>query len=179
MDVTLASCYDTSAGVGIPGRGKHEVNRMKGLPIYWIAVPILVLAYVLMKAPDVGTKAVMGVLNTGQKSEETPAPSPNNPEGPPSRSNAQSDGPQAQMGGPAAGPLAQGASAKQEPEVFVRSIAVRGNRALVTLTNGQVLTKADGLVAITENHVYASGGRKYSRRGGPPPQPASAGGDGA
>lgn len=40
LDKEIADCYDTSAGIGISGRKMPEKKQKKGLPIYWLLVPL-------------------------------------------------------------------------------------------------------------------------------------------
>lgn len=164
LDVTLASCYDTSAGVGIPGRGKHEVARIKGVPIYWIAVPILLLAFVLMKAPDIMTKGVLKVLDTGQKKPDATETSPAGAGRGPDRLGpvplpSGTTGPAPASTGPETPPAV---GAPPAP-VYVRSVAVFGRKAIVTLTDGRTLTSGTGLAAITDDYVFLKNGERYQR----------------
>lgn len=159
LDPTLAACYDTSAGVGIPGRQQREISRMRGVPIYFIVVPVIALGYFLTKAPDLATQGVMNVLETGQpkpaaadlgtQNAALMAPSP----------NGRPSGEVATLPTVASGPLAG-----PPPPVYVHSVAVQGRKALVTLSDGQILSKGTGLLAITEDYVYTKDGSRYPRR---------------
>lgn len=177
LDVTLASCYDTSAGVGIPGRKKHEANRIKGLPIYWIIVPIVALGFVLVKAPDVATKGIMGVLDTGQPVRSaTEKPSAGGGQG-----QDRLGAVPLPTGSTAPAPASPGVHQPQTPEappvpVFVRSVAILGKKAIVTLTDGRTFTRGTGLLAITDDYVFTKDGRSYQRVGVLPSPPSGGAG---
>jgi len=166
LDPTLAACYDTSAGVGIPGRKKIEVNRIKGLPIFWIAVPVLAVAVALFYIPDVMTKGVKAALDRGQPKPATKtAPADTAP-----TSHQGVDGlPTPKGGGNPPAPTAPTPAVDSGPppaRVYVRSVARAGKDAIVTLTNGEIITKATGLAAISNDYVYLLDGTKYQRRRG-------------
>jgi len=71
MDFTLAACYDTSAGVGITGRKMPEVKRKKKFAVWWLAIPVLLLGFMFLKAPDVLTSGIAYLLGNGVKTQKT------------------------------------------------------------------------------------------------------------
>lgn len=70
LDVPLANCYDTSAGVGISGVGRPEAKRKKGFNILWLIVPFVGFLVALALAPDLLASAVLGT-KSGKYSAET------------------------------------------------------------------------------------------------------------
>ncbi len=52
LNLELANTYETMAGVGIKGRKLPERKDFKGLPVYWLAVPALVLLVLMTYIPD-------------------------------------------------------------------------------------------------------------------------------
>jgi len=176
LDPELAACYDTSAGVGIPGRKKVEVNRVKGLAIYWVAVPIFGVAAALYYLPDLLSRGITHGLDRGQpKPGPITQPADIAPHGhqgnvslPTPKGGDIVPAPQKQSPDIAPGPL-------PDP-VYVRSFAVLGKEALVTLTNGETLSSGTGLAAITRDYVFTKDGKRYQirRGGGQPAQPAAA-----
>jgi len=147
LDPTLAACYDTSAGVGIPGRKKVEVNRVKGLPIYWMIIPIAACCVLVWYAPNLITKGTIAVVDSGRSEDagkqQTPAGVP-----------------QAQMGGTPQGTGTTQAVAPSVP-VYVKSYAYRGNDCLVTLSDGRTLARGQGLLVLTSNFAISNTGERY------------------
>lgn len=163
LDVTLAACYDTSAGVGIPGRKKHETNRVKGLPIYWIVVPACGIAALLFYTPDLMTRGVIAAVDRAPSvgGVDTGTAHPGN-QRPPSP-----------MGGPAVPPPTANvaldpAKVAVPAEVYVRSVMLSAHGAYVTLSNGQLLQNGAGLARISKHYVYDIEGKRYRRYPSPP-----------
>ena len=69
LDLDLARCYDTSAGVGIKGVGKPEAKKKKGLPVYLLAVPFLLFCAALYYGPDLLAKGVIGTASGSYTAE--------------------------------------------------------------------------------------------------------------
>jgi len=159
LDKKLADCYDTSAGIGIKGRKMPEKKRKPGLSLFWLLVPLALLAYFLFKAPDLATAGFDSVLepalkDTAEKNSVLSPPSPN---------------------GRDSGEVGTSSNVVSLP-VSVRSYAVTASDLLVTLTDGRTLSKADGIVRLTKDAVYLSDGSSYRiNRGSPPPRPSVAG----
>jgi len=144
LNKKLADCYDTSAGIGIKGRKKPEKQRKKGLSLLWLGVPITLIAVFLIKAPDVATAGFKQVLEPATKdiAMTNPALMAPSPSGRPS------------------GEVGTIPSVVSKP-VLVRSYAVKGKNILVTLTDGQTLTAASGIVRMTQDYVEMRDGTKY------------------
>jgi len=70
MDFALAKCYDTSAGVGIVGRKLPERKRKKAIPIWWLAVPIILAGIIIAKIPGWMGKGAGYWLRGGQETIE-------------------------------------------------------------------------------------------------------------
>lgn len=66
IDLKLAKCYDTSAGVGIKGRKLPERKKKDGLNLFWLLVPFCLLMGGLFYGPDLLAKAAMST-DRGQK----------------------------------------------------------------------------------------------------------------
>lgn len=75
LDPKLARCYRTMAGHGVAGRNVPEKRRMKGIPVYWIALPIVLGVYVMSEMPGyVGKKLSGMVREIGDPPKANPAP---------------------------------------------------------------------------------------------------------
>lgn len=166
LDKELADCYDTSAGVGIPGRKQPETKRLKGVNLFWIAVPLAIVGWLLLKTPEVVSSVVLSAVErTEQPKAKREDLAVYHPEGLP-------------------GPVPQGTRATSAPKdglptvasapslpVYVRSYAFRGSEAIVTLTTGEIVTRASGLVALTKDFAFMKDGKKYQvLRGAMPPK---------
>lgn len=60
LDLRLAQCYDTTAGVGISGRGKPQERKIKGLNPLWAIPAVVGVIAAIFYAPDFLTRAVTG-----------------------------------------------------------------------------------------------------------------------
>jgi len=151
LDPELAACYDTSAGVGIPGRGKPENNRVKGVNIVWILIPFFAVLALFWSLPGLFTKLVLKL--TGGTGTPVTASAPASP----------GVVPVAPQPGnlPVSLPVNPTEIEIVPEPVFVRSVAIRGSEAIVTLTNGETLTKGTGLLRITKDWVYSEDGRRF------------------
>lgn len=158
LDPQLAAAYDTSAGVGIVGRRKPEKPRVKGFPIYMIAFPILAVALLGFYGPEALVKYTVG---SGAKrapvSQDTAVPGE-------------------VLAGQTGQNLAAGNLRSQHVDnstkfpatplpqpVWVRSVAYRGRDAIVALSDGREITRANGLHSITEAFVNMTDGTRYQR----------------
>jgi len=147
LNVKLADCYDTSAGVGISGRKMPEVRKKKGLPIWLVAVPALALGAAMFYIPDLLTRGITSVVDTTQ----TDIP----------QAISQTIAPGQTAGNGLAVPTATTAPIKP---IYVQSVAIRtGGGAFVTLTDGSILVKANGLARITDEAVYTTDGKRFLR----------------
>lgn len=155
LDPKLAACYDTSAGVGISGRGQPEKPRIKGLSFWWFVGGIAAVAVSLWWVVDVPAWLVMrsgggSAAKKALRGEVAPLPAGAHPvhAGPSTALQTQvvesvPPPPQVVM-----------------PEVWVTGYVVRGDRINVTLSNGTVLTEdGDGLERVTRSAVMVSGVR--------------------
>lgn len=59
IDLELAACYDTMAGVGISGRALPERKEFKGLNVAWLAVPAALGAFALYWVPELLTRSLV------------------------------------------------------------------------------------------------------------------------
>jgi len=151
LNKKLADCYDTSAGIGITGRKRPEKKPLKGINILWILVPIAIGAYLILKAPEVGAKAITSVLTPEAKKIDS------------TQTNEAFPVPRVQKDGPGKTEPRDGASA---PPVLVESLAYGRKGAIVTLSDGRTLTKGTGLAVINDDWVFLEDGSKYQRQRG-------------
>jgi len=150
LDPALASCYDTSAGIGIKGRNRPEVRRRGGVTLLWLIIPALVVVVCIKFAPDLA----VGYFNkvVGKAQEPADSGQPNSvlvPPSPNGRAPGEVGMPQSVAPGPAPVP------------VSVKSYAIHRREVLVTLTDGRTLTREDGIVRITRDTVVLRDGTKY------------------
>lgn len=160
LDPQLAACYDTSAGVGITGRKQPEKQRKKGLALYWLSVPFAAAVLLAFYAPEAMYSGITNLV--------TPS-SPKTPQAQPVHMESAKTIP-----APIPPPITPPQMPPELPPapVYVRSVAIAGKKALVTLSNGEVLTRGTGLLLITDDFVFTKDGRRFSRRQGPPDLPA-------
>lgn len=137
MDQEIADCYDTSAGVGVIGRGTPEQARRKtGFSWRWIIVGGALLALALAYVPELFTRFILNRFKP-EKSEVVVS----------SSSSAL----------PRAAPGANGAETTRESVVkaekveapVIRSVTNYGKRWKVTLSDGRIFTDETGGVAAT------------------------------
>jgi len=75
LDLAVAGCYDTSAGVGIVGRKKPETRKKKGVSVLWGVAAIIVLGVLFVWASDWLPKKLTGQdKKAAKKTEQQPAP---------------------------------------------------------------------------------------------------------
>lgn len=168
LDVEIANCYCTTAGVGImSGRSsKPREKETKGLQ-WWYAIPLVVLVIIgLIMAPDLIGKAAVGGLNkmTGVATKATtaavgrasgnppvpPFPSPIQP--PPEYNNSR------QSSAHLAAPL---------PQVWVDGIIWNAGRVTVILTDGREYEGAE-IKAIAMDGCQLQNGEVYRMKPRPP-----------
>jgi len=149
LDLELAACYNTTAGVGmISGRTKPQERRMKGLhPAFAVVavvgaivglwyLPDLISAGVL-KAIGGATEGVNQAVSPVAKHEERPEGSPDLPR---------------KVEKPANEP------AQPPTGVFVAGYVVKGDKINVVLTDGRVFTEGDaGLGKVMRNGAFVNG----------------------
>jgi len=150
LNKALADCYDTSAGVGITGQRKPEQKAKGGINVFWIIIPLLIGAYVLAKIPDGAAYGVSKMLSPGKVDKSTPNEAPGVPPSP--------------KGGPTKPEqVATSLPVITPVPVYVHSVAFSRREAIVTLTDGRILSTATGLREITPDRVYLKDGTSYQR----------------
>lgn len=164
IDLELADCYDTTAGVGVVGGNAKDKERRKGLPFWTLPATALAAAAALWFAPDLAVKGLVGAVEKAPQVEPAPAPAKPAPTAPgvPSASGSQVSGPSPLDSNRLAPSTVQ--AAPQAPRLRVRSWLVRGNQALITLDDGRVLTEEDpefGGIARRGNALWVEGQKLY------------------
>jgi len=145
LDLEIAECYDTSAGVGMPGGGKADAGfRVKGIPLWTVwaglaAVLVLAWAFFAYGLP----KMTRGVLARGISGQELMKPdSPTDfskfeiVDTPKIENNAlRSQNP----------PLtaSPGAPGPDRSQVKVRGYVRKGSEVLVLLSDGRTVTERE------------------------------------
>jgi hypothetical protein len=80
LDLEVAACYDTSAGVGMPGGGAADAAaRAKGIPIwvFWACIgAVIVIVYIVFNLiiPSLTNKYVGGAVKHGTVTGQAPLP---------------------------------------------------------------------------------------------------------
>lgn len=165
LEPELAACYDTSAGVGIPGRKQVEKTRVGGLPIAWIIVPCVLAGAAFYWTPELLARGAIAATTPSAMKRNEPAPIV----GPADVGTAQvsaANGPTPTGRVSSAAPNGTLPAVETGP-VFVRSYALKRGEAIVTLTDGRTLTKGAGLARIDRDWVYDDQGNRYQvQRGG-------------
>lgn len=148
----IASCYDTSGGIGLSGGGKADIGaRAKGLTIGWGAAGLFLLASLVFLVPwglGQATKKYLGKTETKAQSSKEPVPGiPGTKQGDASRNRP---------GGPSQ--PGQLADTTPSPAVWVRGFLARGNKVQVLLTDGRMLTETSKeLDRVDRNGATVSG----------------------
>lgn len=155
LDIPLANCYDTSAGVGISGVGRPEAKRKKGFNMFWLLVPFFGFLAFLFYAPDflasqlLGTKAgsytakALGVTEEVKKTPSEAVPAPANPMTPP---------PAAMLSG------------KEEDPPYPTGFVIMGRKVTVQMSDGTTRTERDDeMTRIERNSVTISGQKMFIR----------------
>jgi len=144
----LADCYDTSAGVGIKGRKLPEKKPRLGFSVLWMIIPLAVVVYLLFMVPEWVAKGLVFATTGSEAKISTAVTAAVNP--------VASTAPTPDR--PAAPQLPK-TEAPRLPTVK-SYVVIRGD-AIVTLSDGTVLSRADGVAEITKDHVIMSNGVKY------------------
>jgi len=153
LDKELAACYDTSAGVGISGRGKPENNPVRGVNFFWIGIPLGLLVTLFYFTPDLFTALmsslfnrvqtpVVGRADLGVKGSELVS-------GPTPKGRAD-ERPQEKINTVAPAP------------VFMTAHSLKGGRVYVWLSDGRILNR-NHVHRLTEDRVYLKDGSFYDR----------------
>jgi len=157
MDFSLATCYDTTEGVGITGRAMPEVRAKKGLAVYWLGIPVVLVGAVMFFVPEFFTKALMGATKSSVVPVKPAAVA----------KPVAGEGAAVGMGGGKSSTMAQAIpneNSGASVPVCVVSYAYGGQSAVVWLSDGSVLTKESGLLAISPWGALGRDGRRYPMR---------------
>lgn len=136
INLKIAACYDTSAGVGIKGRKRPESRKKKGINLLW-AIPAVALAgWGVNTAYNWGTAKLSSV--TGPAA--------------PVKSDATKQGSVTQAGllqqkPIAAPPIADGGIPPQFP-LTVSGTMSRSGRQIIVLSDGRVIGSETGLIKL-------------------------------
>lgn len=168
LDVPLANCYDTSAGVGISGVGRPEAKRKKGFNVMWLLVPFFAAVAFLIFAPDFLASSLVGT-KAGKYSSSTLGLTADQ------SAHANQDGGAAERAAlppPVATP--SGAAVTELPPYptgFVRM----GRKVNVHMSDGTTRTERDDeLTKIERNSVTLDGKKLFIRASRPPALPSPA-----
>lgn len=165
LDLALAKCYDTSAGVGISGVGRPEAKRKKGLHVAWLVVPFVAFMAVLFWAPDWLAGTVLGT-KVGDYSARTLGLK----EGASAASVAPSAVPAA-VRSSSPPPLASSLPAvvgSDPAAVYPVGYVKRGNRVNVSMSDGTTRTERDRELTRVERNSITLDGQKLFFRPLPP-----------
>lgn len=195
LDFEIADCYDTSAGVGMPGGGKADAGfRTKGVPLkmIWVGLGAVGLSvwFVLFKFfPDYIRSQFSGVPQHAKKSAPV-SPTPAAQAVPPpagytpaqDRAFAGRSGPAPAPSPVAAAPLPLGWVVADQPKeaLWVQGIVQAGSRWRVILSDGRVIEPGDeGLERIDKRGIVFDGRRVFMRPMAPRVYPQTEGLQGA
>jgi len=162
LNLKLAQCYDTSAGVGVIGRRKPEKSSPRALAWYWLAIPLLIAAVLFVKSP-VAIEAVMNwFMNRASKVSISDVVPSQNPD---ARKVHASDDPlpvntaRATESNTSSGSL----DALPHKPAKVSFVAFKGNRLLIGLTDGRRIDQ-DDVRSVTATKVYLKDGSIVERK---------------
>lgn len=149
LDLEIAACYDTSAGVGMPGGGKADAGfRVKGFPLWTVwgglaAVLVACWAFFAFGLP----RMTNGMLARGISGQAMVPRSE----------------PAAVVAVGASVPVVESVVLPAVSSSRVRGYALRGDRVRVLLDSGETLTEdvEDGVEAIRRNKVRVRGETLY------------------
>jgi len=167
IDMRIAACYDTSAGVGIVGRGAPEMKRRKsGVSWRWLIVAAVLAVLGVSYGPDWFMKHVIHKI----RGDSVPASKVE----PKALQTSQTLPlrPTATLGSLPSLPLPR-VDLKQAPSI--RSVSKYGDRWRIDLTDGRVFTDdSGGIVAAGRDWIRLTDGeivfRSYPSVPRPPPQ---------
>jgi len=156
LEKDLADCYDTSQGVGMPGSGKPETKPKKGLSMVWIVPLAFLVVYAAVKSLGLVTWGVGKTLRDASSSATAASQTVLQGDSKPQsgvmlqkQKNVPSD------------TVAIAESPEALPVVYVRSIAHRGAKVIVTLSDGRQLVSGLTLGPVTPLYVQDSHGTRY------------------
>jgi len=177
LDLPLAECYDTSAGVGMPGGGKADAGfRAKGIPLkfVWVilAVVLVVLLFAVRQIIPMLTEGFVGPAIKPSLPSSAAIPGPPAPRQPSAASSSPAPGvvPSVKSPGAAVPGLVQD---KPQPPVFVTGVLSSGSRFLVNLSDGRRYSQRDRSVQRLDERGVLIGGvlYPYAAAYSPPPLP--------
>jgi len=149
LDKEMCDCYDTSAGVGITGRKRPEKKNKKGFNVLWLSVPLLVVAVLLLKAPDWFARGLVKATSATKAATDSVVYSDSSIPG--EVANRSTLPPQSTDHTP------------KSEKLWFTGIIYGNNRINVSLTDGRVLSEGDGVLAHVARHyvVLIDGTRVY------------------
>lgn len=145
LDVAIAACYDTSAGVGISGRRRPEVKKKGGLAVGWLSLPVFGLLAALYYVPELLSKGL------------TRATTLDRSEVPGSASVAAVSPVSAPV---VVAPSSVSSAVVSAPDLTVSGVVRLGGRINVILSDGRVLTERDAELQRVERNSVTIDGRK-------------------
>lgn len=161
LDIPLANCYDTSAGVGISGVGRPEAKRKTGFNILWLLVPFLGFLAFLSYAPDFLASSLLGT-DTGKYSAETLGLTQGKPE-------SATAGPATERA--ATPPPVAGSTVAPRPDpVYPTGFVILASRVNVIMSDGTILTERDSELNKIERNSVTIDGIKTFIKAAPRPQ---------
>lgn len=159
LDLKLANCYDTTAGMGIKGRNKPQERRLKGLNPVWAIPAAAVVIGGLYLAPDLLTKGVLKAMAKGD--EMAQAVTGGSASSAASAPSASSSLPSLQLQ-----PHANFASPGiVSPQVYPTGYCVRGKRVIVQMSDGTTRTERDKELSNIERNSVTLDGKKLFLKG--------------
>lgn len=157
LDLAKAKCYDTSAGVGMPGGGRaDDGKRAKGIPIRFVWVGVVLAVVVGFFVINGLSSSIVGALTAGT----VPAA--------PVVAAKPKDASVPSLGVPRVVAQSEGASRR------VRGYIVKGDRIVVTMEDGSTVTDREGVEAVWRGGVYIRGERYSFVSPTPRPAPVAA-----
>jgi len=158
LDKDLAKCYRTMGGYGVGGRKKPETKRIRGIPVYWLLLPVLAGVWLMTKAPEwIGAgvgKMVKNVSGQATKSEPKKDQTATVDTGQPLPAKEIKTEYTA---------MGAHATIKEENKLWVVGWVVFGNKYNVIMSNGEVWTESTEGMAVTDgasierNGLYRNG----------------------
>ena len=150
LDIPLANCYDTSAGVGISGVGAPETKRKKGLNIAWIAVPAFGALALLYYFPDMLAAGIMSSADNKSALDKLSS----NPVASVSQSSPS-----------VVSPISPSLSPPSGQDLTLVGVARRGVYVNVILSDGRTLIETDeSFQRIDRNGVVVDGRKVFFAR---------------
>jgi len=170
LDLEMARCYDTSAGIGIKGRKSPEKTGKKGFNIAWLSVPAALGLYLMWAAPNWAGEAIAGTASGARVAEAAGFV----------EKRADIGNQNVALGAPSPSgrpPVDVGktSSVASADDLHVRGYIVLAGRVNILLSDGRTLTEGDGTVARIERNrvVLQDGTTLWLRKATPSALPAA------